>query len=176
MFGDIVECWKPAFVELLAAAGVVESNYGVRLQRFEIGGRIVEGEMAVFSDADEGDINLGKLQFVANSFHQLAGIFGAAQKMVLADADFIDEALAQIFAEAGGVSFGEADIFVEMKHFDAAPIDAGHGGEGREKFELRSAGGGDDAGFATGRDGFANDGGGMIRGSSGERLFVRKLL
>jgi hypothetical protein len=69
LFGNVVEGGKPAFVELLAAAGIVESNDGVGLPCVEIGGRIVESEMAVFSDAHEGDIDGGELQFVANSFH-----------------------------------------------------------------------------------------------------------
>lgn len=72
--------------------------------------------------------------------------------------------------------FGKADVFVEMKHFDTAPVDAGRGGERCEKFELRGAGGGDDASFTTRRNGCANNGGSAIRGSGGQRLFVGEFL
>ena len=49
-------------------------------------------------------------------------IIRAAEQMIFSDADFIDKPLAQIFAEAGRVRFGQAHVLVEVEHFDTAPI------------------------------------------------------
>lgn len=55
--GHVVEGGEPAFAQLLAAAGVVELDDEVGFFGLEVGGRVVEGEVAVFADADEGDVD-----------------------------------------------------------------------------------------------------------------------
>lgn len=159
---------------MLAAAGLVKGYDGVRLLGVEIRRWIVESEMTVFAHADEGDINRRLLQFIANRFHDGGGIVRAAEEMVFTDADFVDEALAQVFAEAGRMRFGQADIFIEVKHFDVAPIDTGCGGKSVKKFELGCPGGGDDASQATRSDGVSDDCCGPSGGGGREGLFVWK--
>src|SRR5579862_281691 len=48
--GNGVEIFKPAFGDLLRAAGVVERDDDVWLFRLEIGGGIVERNMSIFAD------------------------------------------------------------------------------------------------------------------------------
>src|SRR6266576_3049580 len=46
------------------------------------------------------------------------------------------------------VSYGRAwepDVFIQVKNLHARPLDAGHSGQGIQKFELRGAGRGNDA-------------------------------
>ena len=53
----IVERREPTFAQLLAAAGVVELDDQVGFFGFEIGRRIVEREVAIFADADKGNVD-----------------------------------------------------------------------------------------------------------------------
>ena len=46
---------KPALADLLPPARLVQRHDQVRVSRVEVGRRIVEGEVAVLADADEGD-------------------------------------------------------------------------------------------------------------------------
>lgn len=48
---------KPTFAKLLPTAGVVELDHEVRFFGGEVGRRIVEGQVAVFADADERHID-----------------------------------------------------------------------------------------------------------------------
>ena len=45
--------------------------------------------------------------------------------MVFPNANFIDKTFMQIFTKASWVRFGKADVFVEVEHFHALPVDAG---------------------------------------------------
>src|SRR5215210_548103 len=45
-----------AFTYLLPAAGFIEIDDDIRLLGLEVGGRVVEGEVAVLADADEGHV------------------------------------------------------------------------------------------------------------------------
>jgi len=54
-----VERSEPAFAHLLGTAGRIERDDEVRFFCFEIGGRIVEGEVTIFADTDKGEIDAG---------------------------------------------------------------------------------------------------------------------
>ena len=54
--GDIVESLKPSLTELLLSAFFVEVDNEVGFFGVEVGGRVVKGEMAVFSYAYQCDI------------------------------------------------------------------------------------------------------------------------
>ena len=53
----VLEGRKPAFADLLAAAGLVERDDEVGLGGLEVGRRIVERQVRVLADADEGDVD-----------------------------------------------------------------------------------------------------------------------
>ena len=57
LFGHVVERGEPSFAELLVAADIVKIDDDVGLFRVEIRRRVVEGDMAVLTDADEADID-----------------------------------------------------------------------------------------------------------------------
>ena len=165
LLGNLVEIAEPAFADLLLAAGVIEIDDDVRIGDLEIGGRIVEGEMAIFADAGEGNIDGRAGDGGVDAANEVAGIGGGIEKVMIGDAGLADKALFEEFAEAGGMIGGQADVFVKMKEFDVLPGDVGSGGEDFEEFELRGAGGGDEAGVAASGNGGAESGGGLRGGS-----------
>ena len=65
--------------------------------------------------------------------------------MVFGDSGFVDQTFAEILAKAGGMRNRQPDVFVQMKHFHAPPIDFRHGDERIKEFELRGARRGNDA-------------------------------
>jgi|SRR5579875_1266734 len=61
------------------------------------------------------------------------------------DAGTVDDALLDVAGEAGRMVYAEADVFIEVKEFNAGPIDGARGSQAVEKFDLRSAGSGEQA-------------------------------
>src|SRR3972149_4754179 len=57
LFGHLCQTGEPAFAYLLLAAGRIQVDDDVWIFGLEVSGRIVEGQMAIFSDADAGHIN-----------------------------------------------------------------------------------------------------------------------
>lgn len=109
------EISEPSFADLLLATGFVEIHDDVGFVGIEIGGRIVEGEMAVFADAGEGEVNRRGADCVAGLVDDFRRSAGAVEQVVMHDAGFIDQAFLQVFAEAGGMRHRDADVFVEME-------------------------------------------------------------
>ena len=172
---NVFERSEPPLVKLLAAARFVERHYGVRLLGVKISGRIVESEMTIFPDARQKLYQWGLAAIRSPTVFMTAlRIIRAAEQMIFPDADFVDKALAQIFAEAGRVRFGKAHVFIEVEHFDAAPIDVRCSSQRFKKFELGCSGSGDDASLATRSDRFPDDCCGASGGGSRQRLFVGK--
>src|SRR5262249_6621743 len=141
-FGNGIE---PAFVDLLGAAGVVEFHDQIGFVDFEISGRIVKRKVAVFTDSNEGEVNRCGGQRLPYRANNLGRILLAIEQVIPANARLANEALHQIFAETGRVADREANVLVEVKHFDAVPVDARSCGQELQKVELRRAGCGDDA-------------------------------
>lgn len=166
--GNRIEIGEPTFADLLAAAGFVERDDDVGLVGVEIGGGIVESEMAILADADEGDVDGSGSDGGGGAANDVGGIFFAVEEMNLSDAGFGDESILKEFAEASGMSHGQADVFVEVEKFNARPVDAGSSDEGVEKFELRGGASADDAGFAVDGDGALDGGGGLGGGGLAE--------
>src|SRR5690348_15006621 len=54
---DLIQTAEPPFRDLLLPAGLVEADGDVGLLGVEVRRRIVECNMAVFTDTDEGDVN-----------------------------------------------------------------------------------------------------------------------
>ena len=115
--------------------------------RGEVGGRIVEREVAVLADADECDVDGALGDRASRPLGDRRGVSFAVEQVVPRETRLADQPLEQVLAEAGRVLDRQADVLVEVKHLDARPVDAGRGGEGVEKVELRGAGRGDDPGF-----------------------------
>ena len=166
------EIRKPSFTDLLLAAGFVELDDDVGFLGFEVGGRIVEGEVAVFADTDEGDVDRGGGDGFADFSDHGGGIFFTVEKVRIGDTGFGDQALFEKFAETRWVRHRQADVLVEVEELDFLPVDAGLGDQGFEKFELRSGAGGNHAGTAALGDGTADDAAGVRGGGFSQRGFL----
>ena len=57
LFGHIVDGGEPAFAELLLTAAQFEVDHDVGAFGFEVSRGIVEGEVAVFTDTDESNVD-----------------------------------------------------------------------------------------------------------------------
>ncbi len=159
LLGDVVEGREPAFAELLFAADFVEVDDEVRLFCVEVARRVVEGDMAVFTDADEADVD----DFVEQVFAELvdgglevSGVSWDEVGFLERAGELCDEAFLDVFAEAGRVRFGQADVFVEVEHRDFRPVDAWLLDELRQHVELAGARGDDDAALALFSEGLAD--------------------
>ena len=129
--GDNVNIGEPSFADLLLAAGLIEIHDNVGLFGAEIGWRIVEGQVTVFTDSDEGDIDRGSADGSIGAADYFDRILLAIQKMTRDDAGFRDEAILQELAETGGMRFGQADVFVEMEDRKSTRLNSSHSGESR---------------------------------------------
>ena len=76
---------EPPFIDLLATAGLVELHNQIWVFSLEIRGRIVERNMAIFTEADERNIHGRGLQFSAYAANRLRDISVARQQMVIRD-------------------------------------------------------------------------------------------
>jgi hypothetical protein len=83
-----------------------------------------------------------------------------------------EETFSQVALKAGGVRGWQADVLVEMKHRDHAPVDGAVRHEMLEHLELARAGGHDDDGETFGADGGTDDAAGRFSGQTAERLFI----
>ncbi len=167
-FGDIGQGVEPAFAELLATAGFIEMDDDVGFFGFEIGWGVIEREVSVFTDADEGDINGVFADDVVEAAAFLVPV-GVGIDVVEAsewEGELADEALPEVEAEGSGVGDGDGDVFVEVEGGDEVPGDGVGFDELFEHLELRSAGGDDDVGLAALADCVADEfgaiGGGLL--------------
>ncbi len=84
----------------------------------------------------------------ADSICNLRRIAVAVEQVIAADAHLVDQPIEQVAPKACGVIDRQADVLIEMKHFDARPVDGGRRCERFEEIDLRRAGRDDDAGGA----------------------------
>src|SRR5262249_39277347 len=128
-----------------AAAGLIEIDDDVRLISFKIRWRIVEGQMAVFADADEGHVNRRRDDLFADAFANLIRIGVAVEQMAMRYSRRSDQVLHQLLAKARRMRDWQAGVFIEVEHLDFRPVNARRLCQSVQKLELRSARGGDDA-------------------------------
>jgi len=99
-------------------------------------GGVIEGEMAIFADTYEGDVDRSSRQLCGDFANSFRNISFAIKKVVLGDCRFMNQTFEKVFAKAGRKRSRQPNVFVEVKHFDARPLDAGHRRQGIQKFEL----------------------------------------
>ena len=166
MLWNIFKGGKPAFAELLLAACFVELHYDVGVIGGEVGWGIVESQVAILADADEGDVN-GMLH--DDEAQPMAFNFGLRLAIDPVDSSgrhrqLTDEAFPEVLAKRSGVARRQTQVFIQMKDGDLVPGDEGIGEQGVEHRELGSTGGEDEVGGAIAFDGFAEDFGPFIGG------------
>lgn len=160
---NIFEGGKPTFSDLLIATRLVKKHHVVSFGRFEIGRRVIEGQVGVLADTDQSDIDRRLQQAPGSVLADRFGVGCSIEEMKGFQWDFIDEAGFQVAAERCAMIRRDADIFVQVEPFDAGPIDARFGRQGIEDFELARSGRDDDSSLATLGDGAAKDHGGEFR-------------
>ena len=160
MGGHSVKGGEPAFAQLLTAAGVIQFDHEESLVGVEVSRGIVESDVAVFADTDEGDING---VFSHDLFHigaEGGGIIGVAvdeEDFSQLAGQLVDEVLAQVEAETCFVSGGETDVLIQVEEGDFGPVDAGFLDQEAHHFKLAGGGGSDHVGAALFSDDFAED-------------------
>lgn len=142
--GDFFQSWEPTFVVLLPAAGLIQFNDDIRFIGREIRRRIVKCQVAVFTDTDKRDIDWAGGDQAVQS---LAFAFDVGRIPIDQDhfsgTDMPDQAILQIAAETGWMGGWQTDVFIQMKHRGAGPIDPWIHTQGSQEFKLGSSGGGD---------------------------------
>src|SRR5712691_5152782 len=173
--GHVLQALEPALAELLPAARLVEPHHDVRLLGREIGRRVVEGEVAVLADADEGQVDLAAADQLAHAARLRLRIRPVTlDEMESAGMDAVGEALLQVTAEARRVGRGQAHVLVEMEEDGTPPVDVGSAHELLQELELRRPGRGDHARAALAGDRVSQRGGRLGGGRLAERNLVRE--
>src|ERR1700675_4864864 len=120
--------------------------------------------MTIFSDTDKSDINLRRLQGLANAAGNLDGFTVAVKQVILCNPHLMNQAFEKVFAKAGGMCDGQPDILIEMKHLDSLPVDIFRVSQRIEKNQLGGSCCDDDSGAPAIED-RAADSNGRLFGS-----------
>src|SRR5699024_6029465 len=117
LFGHFFQAAKPALSHLLLAGFMIKLYNLDQLRIVKIRyGRVIKCNMPIFADPDAGHVygmSLQQLFIPLDFFSDIGGV--AVQEISLFGLHFVNNALMQIFAEAGLVIRTYADIFVEVK-------------------------------------------------------------
>jgi hypothetical protein len=92
--------------------------------------------MAVFADPDEGHINRCCGQLASNFFGDTDSVTLHVEQVISANSCLGDEPLEQVLTETCGMIDRQADVLVQMKHLDVAPVDIAGSRECREEIQL----------------------------------------
>lgn len=141
-FGEILE---PSFTDLLLPTSLVKVDDEVRVFGLKVGGWIVEGEMPILTDPDEGNIDGRKSESLTGAMDDFRRVRLAVQQVKLTDPRFGDEPFLKESAKAGWVVCRQADIFIQMKELNLVPGETGSAGQYFEELKLRCPGSGDHA-------------------------------
>src|SRR3954468_10853810 len=83
---------KPRFADLLLPARLIQADDDVRLLRIEIGRRIVKGNVPVFPNAEESNVNWSRRNLLAQLAHHGGGVGSIPRKQVIiADSGLSDQ-------------------------------------------------------------------------------------
>src|SRR5881275_1837506 len=170
--GNVREVREPGLSHLLAAAGLIQVNDEIAFFGLEIRRRVIERQMAILADSDKGDVNRCCGQLLRDFANRLRNISVTLKKVILVNFSFPNQTLEEVFPKAGGMRRWQADVFIQVKHLNARPLDAGHSGQSVEKLELRGARRGNDSRPAAFLYCLAEGNGGLLRRSPPQRGLV----
>src|SRR4029077_4741891 len=142
---------KPSLIHLLPPASFVELHDNVWFLGREIRWRIVKCQMAVFTDSHKSDVNPAGNQFMANSLCDLLRIALSIQKVVPSDSGFApdsslkNDTFQYVLPETSWMRRRQANVFVQVKKLDPAPINVRCASQRIQKFKLRCAGSDNDS-------------------------------
>src|SRR6266699_2536407 len=134
--------------------------------------RVSERQMAILADSDKGDVNRCCGQLLRDFANRLRNISVTLKKVILVNFSFPNQTLEEVFPKAGGMRRWQADVFIQVKHLNARPLDAGHSGQSVKKLELRGARRGNDSRPAAFLYCLAEGNGGLLRRRPPQRGLV----
>ena len=141
--GHLVHAREVTFVHLLLTAGQVELDDLHQTLVLEVGDRrIVEGDVAILTDAEAAEVDFLCVQEGGVAFAFRNGLKAIAFEVVEGfrlEAGF--DAFAHVAAEAGFVLGIDAEVFIHVEEGDLGPVHAAEADDFFEKFDLGIAGG-----------------------------------
>ena len=102
--------------------------------------------MPILSDSGKENIHRFRLEFGPNFYNRPVGIAITVQQVIPCDSGFVNQSLEEIFAKTGWMGGRQADVFVQVKKLDPAPVDVGRPRQRIQEFKLRCPGCGYQAG------------------------------
>ena len=97
----------------MAATSFIEVDDQVRILGIEVRWWIIEGNVPVFADAQECNIDRDRCQLFANFADHCGWIGGVAiEQVIMPDAGFLDQLLHEHLAEASWMRDGQTDVFI----------------------------------------------------------------
>lgn len=116
-FGNGIQVWETAVVDLLLAASVIQVHDPDSCGIVEIGGWVIESEVPVLSDPGAGDMDgtFGEELLVPGTFGY--GVWGfAADTVECGGLDVLENVFLLVMPEAGGMCGVDPDVFVHVKN------------------------------------------------------------
>src|ERR1043165_5288953 len=114
---------KPTLTALLPAARFIEINHEVRFVDVKIGGRIVEGQVPVFTDTDKRNVDRLLRDQLTNTPALHSHILSLAiQKVKSSRLNTTHNPFFQVTPEARRMRPRQPNVLIEMKEHDPAPI------------------------------------------------------
>jgi hypothetical protein len=144
-------------LDLLTPTSFIEFDHDIRRFSIEVGWWIVEREVPVFANPDQRNINCGRAKRVADTTDHILGLSCSIEQDMLRNASLVNQPLTKEATETSGVGRGEADVFVQVKHFNLLPVDSCSARKRFENLKLGYPGGCDQAGRTTGLYGLSQD-------------------
>ena len=80
---------------MLTPASIIEIDHDKGFLSFEIRRRIVEGQVSVLPDPNEGDVNRSFADLSGNLCNRMLRISAAVEEVILDDSNFVDQALVE---------------------------------------------------------------------------------
>ena len=144
---DGVEIREPALSELLLPASVVQIDRHIRAFGFEIGRRVIEGKVPVFTNSHERNVDDGFFNKGADPPTFRIWIDFAVEKMKgrKRERKFAHEAFPQVLPKGSVMRDREPDVLIEVKTRHLVPRQI-RLGQFRQSLELGRAGGYDKGG------------------------------
>ncbi len=156
--------FEPSFVHLLVATVTIKFHQNVGLCCLEVCRRIIKCKVTVFANTYKCNINGMLADDVAEAAAFCGGVGFSVNKIKCTERRYlIQKSFFQVLSETGRMRFGKANVFVEMKHHNFAPVNV-LCYEVFERFKLAGAGGKDNVGLAIGFNGLINYGRSRVSG------------
>src|SRR5262249_46701509 len=131
-----------------------------------------ECQMPILADADKSNVDRSGSQQVPNFAAYFFRTGFTVKQVVVVDAGLPYQSLDQILAKTGRMLDGQADVLVQVKHFDLLPIHTASVGQRIQELELRCPGCRNDARCAPLSDGAVDGRSRLRRGSISQRNLI----